>query len=99
MPPYPALPVEGERKRANTAQGDDRRVSKSRVASDLGGSAEHGVQTGRLMIEEDPATGDFVYRIVDENTGEVIRQWPREEVLRMRQAMNAERGALLDRLV
>lgn len=36
----------------------------------------------RLVIEES-GSGSFVYKTLDRETGEVVRQFPREEVLRM----------------
>ncbi|HYF21852.1 MAG TPA: hypothetical protein VD929_00495 [Caulobacteraceae bacterium] len=39
----------------------------------------------RLVIEEDPEAGTFVYKTLDRRTGEVVRQAPREEVLRLRE--------------
>jgi flagellar protein FlaG len=36
----------------------------------------------RLVIEEGPQAGAFVYKTLDRLTGEVIRQFPREEVLK-----------------
>ena len=38
----------------------------------------------RLVIEEDPQSGAFVYKTVDRITGEVISQLPREDVLRLK---------------
>jgi flagellar protein FlaG len=38
----------------------------------------------RLVIEEDPETGTFVYKTLDRRTGEVVNQFPREQVLRLR---------------
>jgi len=38
----------------------------------------------RLVIEEGPVAGSYVYKTVDRRTGEVIQQLPREEVVRMR---------------
>jgi flagellar protein FlaG len=38
----------------------------------------------RLVIEEDQASGTYVYKTVNRSTGEVVQQIPREEVLRMR---------------
>lgn len=35
----------------------------------------------RLSIERDEATDHYVFRSVDENTGEVIRQYPTDEML------------------
>jgi hypothetical protein len=96
VPAFPVLPLEGEKKRTAPAAGEDRKISRGRIAAD---PAAAGYESGRLTITEDKATGDFVYRIVDPQTGEVLRQWPREEMLRMQQAINAMRGAIFDRRV
>lgn len=37
----------------------------------------------RLIIEEDSGTGSYVYKTVDRRTGEIVQQFPREEILRM----------------
>jgi len=37
----------------------------------------------RLVIEQDNASGQYVYKSLDRVTGEVLRQFPREEVLKM----------------
>ena len=37
----------------------------------------------RLVIEEDRQSGAFVYKTLDRVTGEVLNQYPREEILRM----------------
>ena len=37
----------------------------------------------RLVIEHDNASGQYVYKSLDRVTGEVLRQFPREEVLKM----------------
>ncbi len=38
----------------------------------------------RLVIEEDEQSGAIVYKTLDRRTGEVVRQLPREEVLRLK---------------
>lgn len=38
----------------------------------------------RLVIEEDEKSGAIVYKTLDRRTGEVVRQLPREEVLRLK---------------
>jgi flagellar protein FlaG len=38
----------------------------------------------RLVIEEDEASGTYVYKTVNRRTGEVVQQLPREQVLRLR---------------
>jgi flagellar protein FlaG len=40
----------------------------------------------RLVIEDDQAAGCFVYKTVDWRTGEVVQQYPREQILKMREA-------------
>ncbi|MGQ3017757.1 flagellar protein FlaG [Phenylobacterium sp.] len=45
-----------------------------------------------MIIEEDAAVGAYVYKTVDRQTGEVISQIPREEVLKMRDRPEYEVG-------
>jgi flagellar protein FlaG len=53
------------------------------AGGDAGGLAEEADL--RLVIEEDRASGTYVYKTVNRRTGEVVQQFPREEVLRMRE--------------
>jgi flagellar protein FlaG len=46
----------------------------------------------RLVIEEDKASGSYVYKTVNRRTGEVIQQLPRDELLKLRAALNYEAG-------
>ncbi|HEY2356039.1 MAG TPA: flagellar protein FlaG [Phenylobacterium sp.] len=46
----------------------------------------------RLVIEEDKAAGSYVYKTIDRRTGEVIQQLPRDQVLRLREALDYEAG-------
>ena len=57
-----------------------------------------GPQPGdlRLVIEHDDASGAFVYKTVDRRTGETLQQFPREEVLRMRDGVDYESGDVFD---
>lgn len=50
----------------------------------------------RLVIEEGPTHGSFIYKTLDSLTGEVIRQLPREEVVRLAGADGYDTGALID---
>lgn len=50
----------------------------------------------RLVIEEDRDTGAFVYKTLDRATGEVLRQFPREEVLRLHADREYEAGTLVN---
>ncbi len=48
----------------------------------------------RLVIEQDSASGSFVYKTLDTVTGEVILQLPREEVLKAIHSGKYEAGDL-----
>jgi len=50
----------------------------------------------RLVIEEGPTQGTFVYKTLDSTTGEIIRQFPREQVLRMAESGGYSAGGLID---
>lgn len=58
--------------------------------------ANQGQTSHRLVIEKDQATGSYVYKTVDRETGEVLQQYPRAEVLRMREAAFYAAGAVID---
>ena len=49
----------------------------------------------RLIIEDGQAGGDFVYTTVDHRTGAVIRQLPREGLLKLGEAPDYAAGALI----
>jgi flagellar protein FlaG len=49
----------------------------------------------RLVIEEDKPTGTFIYKTVDRRTGEVVQQLPREEVIRLRDAVAYAIGSII----
>ena len=50
----------------------------------------------RLVIEEGPQKGSFVYKTLDRVTGEVVRQLPREDVVRMMDEGRYSSGAVVD---
>jgi flagellar protein FlaG len=49
----------------------------------------------RLVIEEDKASGSYVYKTVNRLTGEVLMQFPRDDVLKMRERVDYEAGAVI----
>ena len=49
----------------------------------------------RLVIEEDQASGSYVYKTVDRRTGEIIQQLPRAEVLKLRGEVLYETGKVI----
>ncbi|WP_309645851.1 flagellar protein FlaG [Phenylobacterium sp.] len=62
-------------------------------------AAKAPVETGpdaadlRLVIEE--GGGSYVYKTIDRRTGEVVAQFPREEILKMREETAYEAGAVI----
>jgi flagellar protein FlaG len=46
----------------------------------------------RLVIEEDKAAGSYVYKTINRLTGEVVQQLPREQILKLREALDYEAG-------
>ena len=50
----------------------------------------------RLVIEEDKATGAFVYKTLDRRTGEVVQQLPRESVLKAMTSQDYHPGLVVD---
>lgn len=53
---------------------------------------------GKLSIRYDEATGRFIYRELDPATGEVLREFPPEEVLERLARLKKLAGASLDRM-
>lgn len=54
---------------------------------------------GKLIIERDQDTGKFVQKVIDPNSGEVLKQWPEEEFLELARQMGKAYGLIVDRLV
>ncbi len=50
----------------------------------------------RLVIEPGPSAGAFIYKTVNPETGEVVRQFPREDLIRMRQDPTYQAGTVAD---
>lgn len=59
---------------------------------------DEGPEAGRyrLVIEEGSRAGSFVYKTMDRLTGEVIRQFPREQVVEMQADPAYGAGAVID---
>jgi hypothetical protein len=57
-------------------------------------AADEGADV-RLIIEDGEAEGEFVYTTVDHRTGAVIRQLPRDRLLKLGEAPDYAAGALI----
>lgn len=50
----------------------------------------------RLVIEEGPQAGVFIYKLLDRVSGEVVRQMPREEVVRLMDEGRYRSGSVIN---
>lgn len=50
----------------------------------------------RLIIEEDEASGTFVYKTLDRRTGEIVKQFPREQVMALKDTPSYVPGDVID---
>lgn len=66
-------------------------VAESAVPTPKGQTADL-----RLVIEEDAATGAFIYKTLDRRTGEVVQQLPRESVLKAMSSEDYNPGLVID---
>ncbi len=59
---------------------------------------DDGPQPGdlRLVIEQDEDTGQYIYKTVDRRTGETLQQFPREQVLKLRETAHYASGDVFD---
>ena len=60
--------------------------------------AAEGAQS-RLLIDRDEEAGQFIYKFMDPETGETVRQWPPERYLDLITYLREKQGGLLDRKV
>jgi flagellar protein FlaG len=49
----------------------------------------------RLVIEEDQASGSYIYKTINRLTGEVLMQLPRDDVLKMHERLDYQAGAVI----
>lgn len=79
----PAVPANGE------AAGGDFRDSRAQQ------EAEQAARY-RLVIEEGPQAGSFIYKTLDRVTGEVVKQLPREQVVDLMRTSDYSAGSVID---
>lgn len=63
---------------------------------DKGSREAERVAQYRLVIEEGPSQGTFVYKILDRTTGEVVRQLPREQLVDLMRRDSYSSGSVID---
>ncbi len=69
------------------------------VSSTVADSNDIDLSGNHLSFTVDSDTGTTVINIVDDRTGEVIRQIPRDEILNLKKAMGSIQGLVLDQKV
>lgn len=50
----------------------------------------------RLVIEEGPTAGSFIYKTLDRVTGEVVKQLPREQIVDLMRSVEYSAGSVID---
>lgn len=87
--------------------GERRAIKDVTAPADRDGSqSKHNFPQGdgqhadaRLLIEQDEVAGSFVYKIVDADSGEVIRQFPQDQLLEVMEFFKQHTGVVIDRRV
>ena len=74
---------------AGSAAGGD--FNQSRASQEAERAARY-----KLVIEQGAQKGVFIYKVLDRETGEVLRQLPREEVIRLKDQTNYAAGAVIN---
>ncbi|MFI4973842.1 MAG: hypothetical protein ACHP84_04795 [Caulobacterales bacterium] len=64
----------------------------------LGQNAAPAARNLALVIEDNKAAGEYVYKTVDRSTGEVVSQWPSKQLVQLRESSNYAPGALVKQL-
>jgi len=90
--PTPAVPPEVT---GTSPSGEAKNESQNR---DLAKREEQGAPPEyslRLTVDKDPDTGEWVYKAIDRYTGEVVRQMPRPELLKLKQSASYHAGSII----
>lgn len=88
--PNEVLPISSVSAATMSATGNN--LSDSRRRDEI----ERQTSSYRLVIEQGPRQGTFIYKTVDRSTGETIKQYPREEVLRLLNSPAYAAGTVAD---
>ncbi len=100
--PGPPSGQEGET--AEDAASPEARIEKSAVVQQAEALLEELRNAAdssrlRLRIEQNPDDGSFIYKSIDKESGEVVKEWPPEEVRRSLAFLDRLKGAFLDQAV
>ncbi len=73
---------------------DEKKVASEEVLSKIKELTEDGVYSVRFEKSED--INDLVTQVIDRESGEVIRQFPAEEILQLTKRLEDFRGGIID---
>ena len=65
-------------------------------AAEIERLAQDALKNSRLKILQDENSGDYIYMMVDEDTGEQIRRWPPEKHGDLMEYLRTKTAGLLD---
>jgi len=74
-------------------------LSLEELKSSIDKMAEAAFTSSHLAIEKNEAAGVFVYRMIDSRNGSVVRQWPTEDFLSLREYLRSKQGGLVDQRI
>ncbi|RKR00167.1 MULTISPECIES: flagellar protein FlaG [Maricaulis] len=64
--------------------------------ADIERMAAETLSNSRLKILQDNASGDYIYLLVDQDTGETVRRWPPEKHADLMEYLRTRTAGLLD---
>lgn len=83
-------------KKEDSARLDLRDLAEQVAAIEKMRSDVSALKSNRLRIDRHEESGQFIYRIFNEDTGETIRRWPPEGYLDLVAFLKDEQGKLVD---
>ncbi len=100
--PMTSVPVReaspgGERETGNNPGA--KKPSREELEKAIDKLAETAFTDSRLVIEKNDAAGVYVYRLIDSRNGSVVRQWPTEDFLALREYLRTRQGGLVDQRI
>ncbi len=84
---------------SQTGEGQPQNEVLISVSNTVASSSGIDLSDSRLAFTVDEDTGDTVINIIDNSTGDVIRQIPPDEVLQLKKSVGALQGLLVDKKI
>jgi uncharacterized FlaG/YvyC family protein len=71
--------------------------SPAQRAAEIERLVSEALKTSKLRILKDQDSGDFVYLMIDSDTGETVRRWPPEKHTDLMEYLRTQTAGLLDK--